>query len=83
MNEIPQGGAGGVPLHHDPQDDGGDPRAPGGAGQGGTGEHGPDESEESAETPSEEQGDATTAEPGRARRLGADERNGDSGPGGA
>ncbi|MFI2610998.1 hypothetical protein [Kitasatospora sp. NPDC018619] len=69
MNEIPQGGAGGVPLHHD--DGSRDPRAPG-AGPG------------AEERSSEEQGEATTAEPGRARRLGPDESTGDGeGPGDA
>ncbi|SOB85682.1 hypothetical protein [Streptomyces sp. 1331.2] len=82
MDEIPQGGAGGVPLHHDPQDDSRDPRAPGPVGKAGgreDGPHGPHGSEDPAEAPSQEQGDATTVEPGRARRLGSDER--DDGPG--
>ncbi|MFJ6382374.1 hypothetical protein ACIQI7_20515 [Kitasatospora sp. NPDC092039] len=69
MNEIPQGGAGGVPLHHDGDDASRDPRAPG-AGPG------------AEERSTEEQGEATTAEPGRARRLGPDERTGDGGDGG-
>ncbi|MER7702657.1 hypothetical protein ABTX81_07150 [Kitasatospora sp. NPDC097605] len=53
MEEIPQGGAGGVPLHHDPDDERGpDPRAPG---------------------QNDGDGDATTVEPGRARRPDRDE----------
>ncbi|MFF8773042.1 hypothetical protein [Kitasatospora sp. NPDC015120] len=57
MEEIPQGGAGGVPLHHDPDDENThDPRAPGRGGGGGDGG-----------------GDATTVEPGRARRLDPEE----------
>ncbi|MFG3224078.1 hypothetical protein ACGF07_04740 [Kitasatospora sp. NPDC048194] len=63
MNEIPQGGAGGVPLHHEGDDASRDPRAP---GSGNT---------------TEGQGDATTAEPGRARRLDPDELEDQDGEG--
>ncbi|MFI9159295.1 hypothetical protein [Kitasatospora aureofaciens] len=83
MNDIAQGGAGGVPLHHGSEEDGStDPRAPGvtgrdddgSGGSGGSGTTGGSgASGQAPEDPVEDQGDATTAQPGRARRLGSDE----------
>ncbi|MFB6890567.1 hypothetical protein ACFCX4_14755 [Kitasatospora sp. NPDC056327] len=70
MDEIPQGGAGGVPLHHDPNDeDRPGARAPDTGGAPSSDEGG------------DGGGDATTVEPGRARRPGADESEADE-PGG-
>ncbi|MFD8707982.1 hypothetical protein ACFV1W_36305 [Kitasatospora sp. NPDC059648] len=74
MNDIPQGGAGGVPLHHGSDEDGrDDPRAPGANGRDDDGPGGAGASGQAPEDPVEDQGDATTAQPGRARRLGPDE----------
>ncbi|WP_030244864.1 hypothetical protein [Streptomyces sp. NRRL S-350] len=72
MNEIPQGGAGGVPLHHDTDD--GTP-----AQESPAHDETPTDETPTEEPPAEEQGDATTAEPGRARRLDPDERGEDAG----
>ncbi|MFJ9770414.1 hypothetical protein ACIRVF_04125 [Kitasatospora sp. NPDC101157] len=74
MNDIAQGGAGGVPLHHGSDEDvRDDPRAPGTNGRGDGGPGGSGASGQAPEDPVEDQGEATTAEPGRARRLGPDE----------
>ncbi|GAA1385784.1 hypothetical protein GCM10009639_08730 [Kitasatospora putterlickiae] len=59
MEEIPQGGAGGVPPHHATDD-----------GEGGHG----------LRAQSGADGDATTVEPGRARRLAPGEAGGSGGP---
>ncbi|MFF7456621.1 hypothetical protein [Kitasatospora sp. NPDC008115] len=61
MEDVPQGGAGGVPL--DDSDQKQPVRPPGGDGEPDTGE----------------EGDATTAEPGRSRHLDPDETTEESG----
>ncbi|MFE7562972.1 hypothetical protein [Kitasatospora sp. NPDC057500] len=62
MEDIPQGGAGGVPPHHDTDD-----------GEGGRERRAP-------QAPAEAGGDATTVEPGRARRLAPGEAGGSGDP---